>query len=131
MLLGSASEFGIEDRQSPTALGDGLNLQGTAKADGIVIPEASLLFSGDFKRTGLDLVLSHDDRQFLIREYFKGESRATLLAPDGSSLSGQIVNTLTGHVDVAQSGANTSAAVIIGTVVKLTGNATALRNGVV
>src|SRR3954447_26300329 len=124
MLLGSPSEFGIEDRASILPVGDTLNIEGTAKVGGIVIPDAQLLFSGDFKRSGLDLVLSHDDRQFLVRDYFKGESRATLLAPDGSSLSGQIVNSLTGHVDVAQAGANASAATIIGTVVKLTGNAT-------
>ncbi|MET3839730.1 VCBS domain-containing protein [Bradyrhizobium sp. OAE829] len=130
MLLGSPGEFGVDDRLW-LPIGNTANIEGTTKVGGIVIPDAQLLFSGDFKRTGLDLVLSHDDRQFLIRDYFKGESRATLLAPDGASLSGQIVNSLTGHLDVAQAGANVSAAIIIGTVVKLTGNATAVRNGVV
>ncbi|MBR1279282.1 VCBS domain-containing protein, partial [Bradyrhizobium sp. AUGA SZCCT0283] len=124
----SASQSGLD---SPSQFGDPSRTEGTAKGSGVVIPDAQLLFSGDFKRAGLDLVLSQDDRHFLVRDYFKGESRATLLAPDGSSLSGEIVNALTGHVELAQAGSRASAATIIGTVVKLTGDATAVRNGVV
>ena len=124
----SASQSGLD---SPSHFGDPSKIEGTAKVGGVVIPDAQLLFSGDFKRAGLDLVLSQDDRHFFVRDYFKGESRATLLAPDGSSLSGEIVNSLTGHVELAQAGSRASAATIIGTVVKLTGDATAVRNGVV
>src|SRR3954447_22413750 len=124
MLLGSPGKTGSDDHPSSLSIGDAVSFGETGKVGGITVPDARLLFSGDFARSGLDLVLSHEDRHFLLRDYFKGESRATLLAPDGSSLSGQIVNSLTGHVEVAQAGANTSAAIIIGTVVKLTGNAT-------
>jgi len=131
MLSGSSGEFGMEEGQPSLHFADAVKLDNAAKIGGVIVPDAQLLFSGDFKRSGLDLDISHDDRHFLVRDYFKGENRATLLAPDGSSLSGQIVNSLTGHVDVAQAGARTSAATIIGTVVKLTGDATAVRNGVV
>ena len=62
----------------------------------IIVPDAQLLFTGDFKRSGIDLDISHDDRHFLVRDYFKGENRAALFAPDGSSLSGEIVNSLAG-----------------------------------
>src|SRR5437868_7820867 len=112
MLSGSRSDFGV-DGQALSQFGDAVKVEAPAKVDGaIVIPDAHLLFSGDFKRTGLDLDISQDDRHFLIRDYFKGENRAALLAPDGSSLTGQIVNALTGYVEVAQAGANDSAAKI-------------------
>jgi FecR protein len=131
MFLDFKDAHGVDGEQLPLRLDDAVKFQGTTKFGGVVVPDAHLLFSGDFKRAGLDLVLSHDDRHFVVRDYFKGESRATLLSPDGASLSGHTVNALAGYVDVAQAGGNTSAAAIIGTVVKLTGNATAIRNGVV
>ena len=52
-----------------------------APADAIVIPDASLLFTGDFKRSGVDLVLSKDDRELVLHDYFKGEKRAALASP--------------------------------------------------
>ena len=44
----------------------------------IIVPDAHLLFTGDFKRSGVDLVLSGDDRELVLHDYFKGEKRATL-----------------------------------------------------
>ncbi len=95
----------------------------------MVIPDAHLLFSGDFKRAGLDLILSITERKFVVRDYFKGEKHPTLLSPDGASLSGNIVDALTGHAEYAQAGPARRRK-IIGHVVKLTGSATAIRNGV-
>ena len=66
----------------------------------------------------------------VVPDYFKGEKRATLASPDGAVLSGDTVNALTGHVDYAQAGGALAAAKVIGHVVKLTGTATAVRNGV-
>ena len=40
-----------------------------AVADAIVIPDANLLFTGDFKRFGVDLVLSKDDRELVLHDY--------------------------------------------------------------
>ncbi len=102
----------------------------TAGPDAIVVPDAELLFSGDYKRSGLDLVLSKDGHEFAVRDYFRGETRATLASPDGASLSGKTVSALTGQVDYAQAGGAVAAAEIIGRVTKLTGSATAIRNGV-
>ncbi|MDN4988465.1 FecR domain-containing protein, partial [Bradyrhizobium sp. WYCCWR 13022] len=96
----------------------------------IVVPDASLLFSGEFKRAGVDLELSRDDRHFLIRDYFRGEHRAGLASPDGAWLTGDVVTALTGHTQYAQADGSTSAGKIIGHVTKLVGNATAIRNGV-
>ncbi len=98
--------------------------------DTIVVPDAHLLFSGDYKRSGLDLVLSKDGQEFVAREYFRGENRATLASPDGANLSGKTVEALAGQVDYAQAGGNIAPEKVIGQVTKLTGSATATRNGV-
>ena len=102
-----------------------------APADAIIVPDANLLFNGDFKRAGVDLVLTSGDRELVLPEYFKGEKRAALASPDGAHLTGDIVNALAGHVQFAQADGSASVAPqLIGHVTKLTGNATAIRNGV-
>jgi VCBS repeat-containing protein len=99
-------------------------------SDAIIVPDAHLLFTGDFKRSGVDLILSDDDHRLVLRDYFKGENRAALSSPDGAHLTGDIVNALTGHVEYAQANGSASVAQVIGHVTKLTGTATAIRNGV-
>ena len=53
-----------------------------APADAIIIPDAHLLFNGDFKRSGVDLILTNSERELVLPEYFKGEKRAALASPD-------------------------------------------------
>ena len=101
-----------------------------APADAIIVPDAHLLFNGDFKRSGVDLVLSKDDHELVVHDYFKGEKRAALASPDGAHLTGDIVNALTGHVQYAQAAGSAGAGKVIGHVTKLAGTATAIRNGV-
>ncbi len=108
----------------------------TAKAHGhvpdgaFVVPDPNLIFNGEFKRAGLDLVLSHDGHEFVVHDYFRGDKRAAIASPDGAHLTGDIVNALTGHVQYAQAAGGIAAAQIIGHVTKLSGSATAVRNGV-
>ena len=102
-----------------------------APSDAIIVSDANLLFNGDFKRSGVDLVLTSGDRELVLHEYFKGEKRAALASPDGAHLTGDLVNALTGHTQFAQADGSASVApAVIGHVTKLTGNATAIRNGV-
>ncbi|MVT65075.1 hypothetical protein GPL21_08135 [Bradyrhizobium pachyrhizi] len=96
----------------------------------IIVDDGQLLFTGDFKRTGLDLVIAKDDRELVLHDYFKGEKRAPLASPDGAHLTGDLVNALTGYAQYAQAGGAAEPAKVIGHVTKLTGNATAIRNGV-
>ncbi|MHC2331250.1 VCBS domain-containing protein [Bradyrhizobium sp. USDA 4454] len=96
----------------------------------ITVDDGQLLFTGDFKRTGLDLVISKDDRELVLHDYFKGEKRAALASPDGAHLTGELVNALTGYTQYAQAGGAAEPAKVIGHVTKLTGSATAVRNGV-
>src|SRR4051812_3654444 len=103
---------------------------GHAPKDSIVVEDAHLLFTGDFKRTGSDLVISKDGREVVVPEYFRGEKRAPLSSPDGAYLTGDIVNALSGHTQFAQADGSASVAKMIGHVTKLTGNATVIRNGV-
>lgn len=108
----------------------------TAKAHGhvpegaVVIADPNLIFHGEFKRTGVDLVLSHDGHEFVVHDYFRGDKRAAIASPDGAHLTGDIVNALTGHVQYAQAAPGAATAQVIGHVTKLTGSATAIRNGV-
>jgi VCBS repeat-containing protein len=101
-----------------------------APAGAIIIPDAQLLFNGAFTRSGVDLVLSKDDHELVLHDYFKGEKRAALSSPDGAHLTGDLVNALTGHVEYAQADGNPGASHVIGHVSKLTGSGTAVRNGV-
>ena len=96
----------------------------------ITVDDGQLLFTGDFKRTGLDLVISKDDRELVLHDYFKGENRAALASPEGAHLTGDLVNALTGYTQYAQAGGAAEPAKVIGHVTKLTGSATAIRNGV-
>lgn len=108
----------------------------TAKAHGhvpdgaFVVPDPNLIFNGEFKRTGLDLLLSHEGHEFVVHDYFRGDKRAALASPDGAHLTGDVVNALTGYVQIAQAAPGATAAQVIGHVTKLVGSATAVRNGV-
>ncbi|WP_407150120.1 VCBS domain-containing protein [Bradyrhizobium sp. ORS 86] len=106
------------------------SISGHAPPGAIVVDDAQLLFTGDFKRSGLDLVLSKDDRELVLHDYFRGEKRAPLASPDGAHLTGDIVNALTGYTQFAQAGGAVEPPKVIGHVSKLVGSATVVRNGV-
>src|SRR5580704_11710627 len=66
-------------------------------ADAIVVPDAELLFTGNFHRSGPDLVLTgHDGRHHIIPGYFSTESRPALVAPNGATLSANLIDLLAG-----------------------------------
>jgi VCBS repeat-containing protein len=103
--------------------------------DGFVtVPDAHLLFSGDFQRLGPDLkIVGEDGASVLIPDYFAAEKRATLLSPEGASLTPDIVEALAGPQapgQYAQAGAQTSDQPPIGRIEQAAGNATIVRNGV-
>jgi hypothetical protein len=105
-------------------------------ANAIVVPDAELLFTGSFHRSGLDLVLTgHDGRHHVIPSYFANEHPPALMAPNGAHLTPEIVDMLAGSSaphEYAQAGAAQPAAPpdSIGKVQKVTGTVTVLRNGV-
>lgn len=104
--------------------------RGSVPRGAFVVPDPDLLFNGEFKRSGVDLILSKEDREFVLHDYFKGEKRAAIASPDGAHLTGDIVKALTGYVQYSQAAPGAAAGKVIGHVTKLIGNATAIRNGV-
>ncbi len=101
--------------------------------DMITIPDAHLLFSGDFKRAGHDLILSDDKHKFVVHDYFKFDKHPTLLSPEGAALTADIVAALAGPLmpgHYAQATTPQGQAEAIGRVATVTGNATVIRNGV-
>ena len=116
--------------ENPNIANDRDSMHHNIHADARVVADAHLLFTGDFRRSGSDLVISKDDRHIVIDDYFKGEKRVALTSHDGAVLSGELVQALSGDVQYAQASQASSAAAVIGKVSKLTGVATAIRNGV-
>src|SRR5258708_728613 len=99
-------------------------------ANTVTIPNGHLLFSGDYERSGLDLIVSDHDHRVVIHDYFRGEKRPTLVSPEGAPLDPKVIEALTGHDAYAQAGGAVSAAKVIGHVVKISGSARVVRNGV-
>src|ERR1700728_313585 len=99
----------------------------------VQVPDVELLFTGDFRRAGPDLVLTgRDGRHHLIPDYFAGEKRPALGSPNGASLRPDLVDMLAGSPapgQYAQAQAIDPSAAI-GKVEKVVGTATAMRNGV-
>ncbi len=122
----------IDKFEADFARVDGMSLR-PIEHDGqntVAVSDAHLLFAGDYHRSGVDLIIEKDGRNLLVRDYFKGEKRASLSSSDGATLSGATVEALTGHTQYAQADGSLSSAQIIGHVTKIAGNATVIRNGV-
>ena len=104
--------------------------------DTIIIPDAELLFQGQYARSGRDLVLTGEDgERFTVHDYFAQEKRATLMSPAGEVLSGEVVELLAGPANPGEYAQATpapapAAAPTIGKVQVITGSASVLRNGV-
>src|ERR1700728_2495241 len=99
----------------------------------IVVPDAQLLFTAQFHRTGPDLVLHGlDGRHLVIPGYFSAEHRPALAAPNGASLASYVVELLAGSPtpgEYAQA-QPTAPSDPIGRVEKVVGDVTVIRNGV-
>src|SRR5580698_7377820 len=101
--------------------------------DHVIVPDAQLVFTGDYKRAGPDLVLTgQDGRHHLIPGYFSGEHRPALVAPNGARLSPDVVELLAGSQAPGQyaQAQPTAPPDAIGKVEKVVGSAAVLRNGV-
>src|ERR1700744_3092674 len=105
----------------------------SAHPDHVVVDDAQLLFTAQFHRAGPDLVLiGQDGRHHLIPNYFASEHRPALAAPNGASLTADLIDILAGsqapnQYAQAQPPASQQP---IGAVEKIVGNVTVVRNGV-
>src|SRR5262245_12358561 len=72
---------------------------GQPGAASLTVPDAQLLFSAEFKRSGSDLtLLGPDGQKFIVFDYFRFEKRPDLVSGDGATLSSQLVEKLAGPV---------------------------------
>ena len=99
-------------------------------SDTVTIPDAHLLFSGDYSRSGTDLIVSDQFHRVVVPNYFHGDKRPTLVSPEGAPLDPGVIEALTGHVQYAQASGTAAAGKVVGHVVKMTGSASVVRNGV-
>ena len=117
------TDSGLDSHRGHEATAHGPN-------DVITVPDAHLLFAGELKRAGTDLIISDKTQEFTVHDYFRGEQRPTLVSPEGATLPTAVVEALTGHGDYAQAAQAQNAVEAVGRVVKFTGSATIVRNGV-
>ena len=102
--------------------------------DSVLVPDAGLLLSGVYHRSGPDLVIiGSDGRHHIIAGYFSSEHPQALIAPNGMSLSGATVELMAGSPtpgQYAQAQPAPASGDAIGKVEKSVGDVTAIRNGV-
>ncbi|MDH2407003.1 FecR domain-containing protein, partial [Bradyrhizobium sp. SSUT18] len=96
----------------------------------VIIPDAHLLFSGEYARSGHDLIISDPNHRVTVPNYFLGEKRSPLSSADGALLDPRVVEALTGYQTFAQAGGSAAAGKVIGHVATITGSASIVRNGV-
>ena len=127
-----AGKFGSGLDSHSEALVDIDSLSHRSDGDTVTLPNAHLLFSGDYERSGADLIVSDHDHRVVVPNYFHGDKRPTLVSPDGAPLDPKVIEALTGHVQYAQAGGSSAAAAakVVGHVIKMTGSASIVRNGV-
>lgn len=101
---------------------------------GVTVPEATLLFTGDFSRAGSDLMLTGPDgAKFVVAGYFNTDNPPALLSPEGAMLTGGVVTALAGPQfpgQYAQAGgaqSDAQGAEAIGKVTTVAGGATVVR----
>ncbi len=107
-----------------------------AAGTNVAVPDASLLFTGEYSRAGSDLILTGSDgAKLVVTGYFNTDTPPSLVSPEGAMLTGDVVTSLAGPQfpgQYAQAGGGTGqAAESIGKVQTLEGGATVIRaNGV-
>ena len=94
------------------------------------VPDAHLLFSGDYQRSGSDLIISDHLHRVIVPDYFHGDKRPLLVSPEGAPLDASVIDALTGYAHYAQAGGANAAGKVVGHVAKMTGSASIVRNGV-
>jgi hypothetical protein len=126
-------ELSVSSGLSPQPGGLVREIEVDASAGGAVtVPDAQLLFQGEYRKLGFDLVIEDGATRLTIHDYFRVGNRPTLQSPDGASLSDAVVEALA----LSDKGERTAQAgpppgqTPIGRVESVSGSATAIRNGV-
>ncbi len=99
----------------------------TAEGNTVDLPDASFVRDADIQRDGMDLVLEGPDGTIVIEGYFAADPAPDLVAPDGSTLTPELVNSFA-HSDsqYADAGSMNDASPV-GSVQEVSGEATVTR----
>ena len=119
---------GVSDAKFDFHVGEDVSAGGGR--DKVIVPDAHLLFSGEYERSGNDLIISDHDHRTVVHDYFRGQQRPVLVSSEGATVDPKIIEALTGHVDYAQAAGTSPAGKVVGHVAKLAGSASIVRNGV-
>ncbi|WP_283806453.1 VCBS domain-containing protein, partial [Bradyrhizobium neotropicale] len=123
------------DRHFSLSISQELSIEGAPDASAVAIPDTHLLLNAEFRRAGDDLLLmGSDGKSHVVAGYFKSENLHALLSADGARLSGEIVAVLAGPAAPGRytaKDAPSPAMQVIGHAVRVEGQVTVLRNGVV
>ena len=102
-----------------------------AAGPGVLVPDAHLMFTGDYSRAGSDLVLTGSDgAKFHVTGYFNTDTPPSLVSPDGAKLPGDVVMSLAGPQfpgQYAQAADASGGKAAIGKVESSNGSASAVR----
>ncbi|MET4799717.1 VCBS domain-containing protein [Bradyrhizobium sp. LB11.1] len=122
------------DRHFSLSISQELSIKGGPETSVAAVQDTHLL-SADFKRAGDDLrLIGVDGKIHVVPGYFKSENLHALRSSDGATLSGEIVAVLAGPAALgryAAKDAPSPAMQVIGHAVRVEGQVTVLRNGVV
>ncbi len=100
-------------------------------ADTIRLPDAHLMFQGEYRKEGFDLVIEDETSVLIINDYFRAAKRATLESPEGARLTDDIVAALAiaDHGERYAQATPPASQQQIGRVETVSGQATVIRNG--
>lgn len=91
------------------------------------LPDVSFVKDADISRDGMDLVLNGPQGEVIIDGYFAAPDAPTLVAPDGSSLSPQLVNSFVKSNPIYADSGSMSDESPVGAIQEISGDATVTR----
>jgi VCBS repeat-containing protein len=100
-------------------------------ADTVRIPDAHLMFQGEYRKDGFDLVIEDGQTRVTLNDYFRAAKRPALESPDGARLTEDVVAALavSDHGQRYAQATPPAQPAAIGRVETVTGQATVIRNG--
>lgn len=101
-------------------------IQLSADSDTIELPSADFVRDADMSREGMDLVLETPQGTIVIQGYFAAEPAPNLTAPDGSTLTPDMVDAFAANTQFAQAGSMMDISPV-GAIQEVSGEATVTR----
>lgn len=122
----------LSDNNNDTMTGQNMTLSYNEQ-DSLDLPDESYVRDADFSREGMDLVLETNQGTLTIENYFADATPPNLVAPNGITLTPELVNSFTqGGQQYADAGNSMNDASPIGAVQEISGDVTVTRtNGTV